>query len=105
MKYKQRCSIPRNAVVDLYYPQAIVYLSRGRTKKAMKLLATAYAAAAVLGVARATVQGFDISNYQSSVDFTSAYNSGARFVIIKVSRRRIDLLGDWFLAVLDTRIP
>ena len=34
---------------------------------------------------RATVQGFDISHYQGTVDFQSAYNSGARFVIIKVS--------------------
>ena len=33
---------------------------------------------------RATVQGFDISHYQGTVDFTGAYNSGARFVIIKV---------------------
>jgi GH25 family lysozyme M1 (1,4-beta-N-acetylmuramidase) len=30
------------------------------------------------------VQGFDISNYQHTVDFQAAYNSGARFVIIKV---------------------
>ena len=35
-------------------------------------------------VKRSTVQGFDISNYQPTVDFTSAYASGARFVIIKV---------------------
>ena len=34
---------------------------------------------------RATVQGFDISHYQPNVDFKGAYNSGARFVIIKVS--------------------
>ena len=33
---------------------------------------------------RATVQGFDISHYQATVDFQSAYNDGARFVIIKV---------------------
>lgn len=33
---------------------------------------------------RATVQGFDISHYQSNVDFQGAYNAGARFVIIKV---------------------
>lgn len=30
------------------------------------------------------VVGFDISNYQSDVDFQGAYDSGARFVIIKV---------------------
>lgn len=28
--------------------------------------------------------GFDISNYQRTVDFTSASNAGAQFVIIKV---------------------
>lgn len=33
---------------------------------------------------RATVQGFDISGYQPTVDFAGAYASGARFVIIKV---------------------
>lgn len=35
--------------------------------------------------ALATVQGFDISHYQSSVDFAAAYSSGARFVIIKAT--------------------
>lgn len=49
----------------------------------------------VLGVASAaptstledrisSVQGFDISNHQPTVDFSGAYSSGARFVIIKV---------------------
>lgn len=33
-----------------------------------------------------TVQGFDISNHQESVDFAAAYESGARFVMIKVCR-------------------
>jgi GH25 family lysozyme M1 (1,4-beta-N-acetylmuramidase) len=33
---------------------------------------------------RSTVQGFDISNYQATVNFAGAYSSGARFVIIKV---------------------
>ena len=33
---------------------------------------------------RDTVKGFDISHYQGTVDFKGAYNSGARFVIIKV---------------------
>jgi GH25 family lysozyme M1 (1,4-beta-N-acetylmuramidase) len=32
------------------------------------------------------VQGFDISNWQHNVDFSGAYKSGARFVIIKVTR-------------------
>jgi GH25 family lysozyme M1 (1,4-beta-N-acetylmuramidase) len=36
---------------------------------------------------RAVVYGFDISHYQSSVDFSAAYNSGGlRFVYIKVTR-------------------
>jgi hypothetical protein len=33
---------------------------------------------------RATLQGFDVSHYQPNVNFKAAYNSGARFVIIKV---------------------
>ncbi|KAL5363578.1 glycoside hydrolase superfamily [Aspergillus floccosus] len=32
-----------------------------------------------------TVQGFDISNHQDSVDFAAAYDAGARFVMIKSS--------------------
>ncbi|KAH6879879.1 putative N,O-diacetyl muramidase [Thelonectria olida] len=35
--------------------------------------------------AKAAVQGFDISHYQSSVDFQAAYSSGARFAIIKAT--------------------
>ncbi|KAK4168491.1 glycoside hydrolase family 25 protein [Cladorrhinum sp. PSN259] len=35
--------------------------------------------------AEAAVQGFDISHYQSSVNYQAAYNSGARFVIIKAT--------------------
>lgn len=31
------------------------------------------------------VQGFDISGYQSNVDFAGAYKAGARFIMIKVS--------------------
>lgn len=34
--------------------------------------------------AHAAVQGFDISSYQPSVDFSGAKSSGAGFVIIKV---------------------
>jgi GH25 family lysozyme M1 (1,4-beta-N-acetylmuramidase) len=37
------------------------------------------------GVTQASVQGFDISNYQANVNFAGAYGSGARFVMIKVS--------------------
>ena len=47
------------------------------------LLALSFSHAAPLEK-RATVQGFDISHYQGTVDFKSAYSSGARFVIIKV---------------------
>jgi len=47
-------------------------------------IAFGIASAAPLEKRDASVQGFDISNYQPSVDFQSAYNSGARFVIIKV---------------------
>lgn len=39
------------------------------------------------GVAQASVQGFDISNYQGNVNFAGAYGAGARFVMIKVSAR------------------
>ncbi|OBT76058.1 hypothetical protein VF21_03515 [Pseudogymnoascus sp. 05NY08] len=58
----------------------------------MKL--SALAVASILGFAaatpaplekRATVQGFDISGYQPSVNFAAAYASGARFVIIKAT--------------------
>ncbi|GES63840.1 N,O-diacetyl muramidase [Aspergillus terreus] len=40
---------------------------------------------AAAGVAHAAVQGFDISHYQSSVNYAGAYNSGARFVMIKAT--------------------
>jgi GH25 family lysozyme M1 (1,4-beta-N-acetylmuramidase) len=36
-------------------------------------------------VKRAGVQGFDISHYQSTVDFKGAYGAGSRFVIIKAT--------------------
>lgn len=35
-------------------------------------------------VASATVQGFDVSGYQPTVNWGAAYSSGARFVMIKV---------------------
>ncbi|KAF2278712.1 glycoside hydrolase [Westerdykella ornata] len=35
-----------------------------------------------------TVQGFDISHWQTSVDFQAAYNDGSRFVIIKATEGR-----------------
>lgn len=40
---------------------------------------------------RDSVQGFDISHYQGTVDFTSAYSSGARFVIIKATQGTTDI--------------
>ncbi|KAH0545500.1 hypothetical protein GP486_008444 [Trichoglossum hirsutum] len=47
---------------------------------------TASAAPANLLEDRASgIQGFDISGWQSTVDFQGAYNSGARFVIIKAT--------------------
>jgi GH25 family lysozyme M1 (1,4-beta-N-acetylmuramidase) len=49
----------------------------------MKL--TAAVIATTVGVALADVIGFDISNWQPNVDFEEAYESGARFVFIKVS--------------------
>lgn len=48
------------------------------------LVSTLAISASLVGLAKATVQGFDISSYQPNVDFSSAYSSGARFVIIKV---------------------
>jgi hypothetical protein len=59
----------------------------------MKL--SAVSGVAALGVASAipastleertsSIQGFDISNHQPTVDFSGTYSSGARFVIIKV---------------------
>ncbi|KAI4089970.1 MAG: hypothetical protein L6R37_007964 [Teloschistes peruensis] len=61
----------------------------------MKLLSTFAAVALYQAVAlalpaeplekRSTVQGFDISHYQGTVDFKGAYSSGARFVIIKAT--------------------
>jgi GH25 family lysozyme M1 (1,4-beta-N-acetylmuramidase) len=44
----------------------------------------AIATLALAASVRATVQGFDISSYQPSVDFAGAKSSGAGFVIIKV---------------------
>ncbi|KAI9367441.1 glycoside hydrolase superfamily [Aspergillus egyptiacus] len=40
---------------------------------------------ALPGLAYAAVQGFDISHYQASVDYQGAYDSGARFVMIKAT--------------------
>ncbi|KAL4772482.1 glycoside hydrolase superfamily [Aspergillus nidulans var. acristatus] len=40
---------------------------------------------ALPGLAYAAVQGFDISHYQETVDYQGAYDSGARFVMIKAT--------------------
>lgn len=50
----------------------------------MKSFSVFFSLATVASVAQAAVLGFDISNYQSSVDFGKAYADGARFVYIKV---------------------
>ena len=34
---------------------------------------------------RSSVKGFDVSGYQPNVDFTSAYEGGLRFVLIKAT--------------------
>ncbi|KAI7969038.1 hypothetical protein EIK77_008229 [Talaromyces pinophilus] len=49
------------------------------------LVSTLAVSASLVGLAKATVQGFDISSYQPNVDFSAAYSSGARFVIIKAT--------------------
>ncbi|KAL2217289.1 putative N,O-diacetyl muramidase [Thermoascus aurantiacus ATCC 26904] len=54
-------------------------------KIAPLLLAGLAAAAPELDKRARGVQGFDISHYQPNVDFKGAYNSGARFVIIKAT--------------------
>ncbi|KAK0624519.1 glycoside hydrolase family 25 protein [Bombardia bombarda] len=51
----------------------------------MILKSSLFGLLSLIGAAQATVQGFDISNYQPSVNFAGAYSSGARFVIIKAT--------------------
>ncbi|KAJ5994602.1 hypothetical protein N7451_010326 [Penicillium sp. IBT 35674x] len=48
-------------------------------------IAAGAAHAAPLEPRASGVQGFDISSYQGSVDFSAAYAAGARFVIIKAT--------------------
>ena len=40
---------------------------------------------ALAGIVRASVEGFDISNYQPNVNFEAAKEGGQEFVIVKVS--------------------
>ncbi|CAL5869899.1 uncharacterized protein PFLUO_LOCUS4132 [Penicillium psychrofluorescens] len=49
------------------------------------LLSAGIATANPLAPRSSGVQGFDISSYQGTVDFSGAYSSGARFVIIKAT--------------------
>jgi len=51
----------------------------------MKFSDVLLAGMTLLGAAEAQVQGFDVSHWQSSVNFPATYSSGARFVYIKVS--------------------
>lgn len=52
----------------------------------MKYISTLLAGLGLASVtSAASVQGFDVSNYQPNVDMKAAYNGGARFVIIKAS--------------------
>jgi GH25 family lysozyme M1 (1,4-beta-N-acetylmuramidase) len=53
----------------------------------MKGLSIACAVALAAKQVAATVQGFDISAYQGTINYAAAYNSGARFVIIKVRNK------------------
>lgn len=54
----------------------------------MKTVACFTAAIGIFAAtASASVQGFDISHYQPTVNFAKAYSDGARFVIIKVQLR------------------
>lgn len=46
--------------------------------------AIAAGVAGLASLAQAQVDGFDISHYQETVDYQGAYDSGARFVMIKV---------------------
>ena len=54
---------------------------------------------------RATVPGFDISHYQATVNFQGAYNSGARFVIIKVTLSISHSLSHLFSVLLSPSFP
>ena len=56
-----------------------------KTSALALLSAAGLAAAAPLEKRISGVPGFDISNYQPSVNFKGAYSSGARFVIIKAT--------------------
>jgi GH25 family lysozyme M1 (1,4-beta-N-acetylmuramidase) len=68
---------------------------------ALALAATALAAPGARLNKRSSVQGFDISSYQSSsYDFKSAYSDGARFVLIKATEGT-DYISSAFSAQYD----
>ena len=67
-------------IESIEYGALVGTSSRASTMK----FSAAIVSASLAGIASATVQGFDISAYQTDVDFSGAYSSGARFVIIKV---------------------
>jgi GH25 family lysozyme M1 (1,4-beta-N-acetylmuramidase) len=51
----------------------------------MKFSSILAVASASLPLISATVEGFDVSHWQSSVDFAGAYKAGLRFVMIKAT--------------------
>ena len=52
--------------------------------------------------ARSSVQGFDISSYQKTVNFKAAYTDGARFVYIKVRSNNFGL-SSYFAQLTSTQ--
>lgn len=80
----EHCTIPRNL------PKQSVIRKIGELSISSIIIAFVTLCAMMessLTLAAALSQGlpgFDISNYQRTVDFTSASNAGAQFVIIKV---------------------
>ena len=59
-------------------------LSRVAAALALGAVASCLTTAASIAKRASSVEGFDVSNYQPTVNFTKAYEDGARFVIIKV---------------------
>lgn len=55
------------------------------TAKMKYTSATVALLASLTGLASSTIQGFDVSHYQSSVDWSAAYSGGLRFVMIKAT--------------------
>ena len=53
--------------------------------KFTKILMASTVALFAMPASAATVEGFDISNYQTKVDFAGAFKDGLRFVMIKAT--------------------